>query len=97
MRSGRTRNLFANAKSILFNDRGHIALDFHAERTALYRTRRGTFFVAGESGACGRGKRFQNGHHSTGHGIEVIGDSEARRLLEKAAGPVEEYFDVIDG
>jgi hypothetical protein len=41
-------------------------LDFHAEYTALCRTRRGSFFIAGQSGACGRWKRHQNGGYSPG-------------------------------
>jgi hypothetical protein len=76
---------------------GGVALDFHAEYTALYRTRRGAFFVAGQSGACGRWKHFRNGGYGPGCGIEVIGDTEARRLLEQANGPVETFFDVIEG
>jgi hypothetical protein len=51
---------------VLCNTGGHIALDFHAEYTALYRTRRGSFFIAGQSGACGRWKRHQNGGYSPG-------------------------------
>jgi hypothetical protein len=82
---------------VLCNNGGHVALDFHAEYTALYRTRRGAFFVAGESGACGRWKHFRNGGYGPGCGIEVIGDIEARRLLEQANGPVETFFDVIEG
>jgi hypothetical protein len=82
---------------VLSDDGGHIALDFHAERTALYRTRRGAFFIAGQSGACGRWKRYQNGGYSPGCGVELIGDTEARRLLEQAGGPVEKFFDVIEG
>lgn len=76
---------------------GHIALDFHAEYTALYRTRRGAYFVAGQSGACGRWKQFRNGSYSPGQGIEVIGNTEARRLLEQTNGPVETFFDVAEG
>jgi hypothetical protein len=62
--------------------------------TALYRSRRGAFFIAGRSGACGRWKRYQDGGYSPGCGIEVISDTEARRL---AIGPVESFFDVIEG
>jgi hypothetical protein len=63
----------------------------------LYRTRLGTFFVAGQSGACGRWRRCKNGHRNPGNGIEVVSDTQARQLLEKANGPVESLFDVIDG
>jgi hypothetical protein len=35
----------------LFHDEGSIGLNFFVERTNLYRTRRGQFFIAGESGA----------------------------------------------
>lgn len=82
---------------VLANDGGHIALDFHADHTALYRTRRGTFFIAGQSGACGRWKRHQNGGYVPGCGIELVSDTEARRLLEQAGGPVEKYFKVFEG
>lgn len=76
---------------------GHIALDFHAEYTALYRTRRGAYFVAGQSGACGRWKHFRDGSYYPGQGLEVIGSTEARRLLEQADGPVETFFAVTEG
>jgi hypothetical protein len=82
---------------VLCDNGGHIAFDFHAEYTALYRTRRGAFFIAGQSGACARWKRYRNGGYAPGCGLEVVGDTEARRLLEKADGPVETFFDVIDG
>jgi hypothetical protein len=82
---------------VLCKSGGHIALDFHAEYTALYRTRLGVFFIAGQSGACGRWRRYENGHRHPGNGIEVVSDTQARRLLEKANGPVESFFDVIDG
>ena len=34
-------------------DKGSLTLDFHVDRTALYRTRNGRFFIAGESNASG--------------------------------------------
>jgi len=82
---------------VLANDGGHIALDFHADHTALYLTRRGTFFIAGQSGACGRWKRHRNGGYARGCGIELVNNTEARRLLEQAGGPVEKYFKVFEG
>lgn len=83
--------------AVLCNSGGHIALDFHADTTALYRTRRGAFFIAGQSGACGRWKRYQNGGYNPGCGIALVSDREARRLLEQVSGPVEKFFDVIEG
>ena len=48
---GGSRRGTAQFVHILSNNGGHIALDFHAEYTALYRSRRGAFFVADRGGA----------------------------------------------
>jgi hypothetical protein len=70
---------------VLSNEGGNIALDFHADHTALYRTRRGTFFIAWQSGACGRWKRHRNGGYSPGCGIELVGDMERVGSLSRRA------------
>ncbi|WP_426436973.1 hypothetical protein [Bradyrhizobium genosp. P] len=75
---------------------GHLAFDFHAEYTAMYRTRRGTFFLAGQSGACGCWKAYRDGGYLPGQGIRVLESNEARRLLEQTRGPLAAYFAVTE-
>jgi hypothetical protein len=82
---------------VLSADGGSIGLNFRVDRTALYRTRNGRFFIAGESGAYGRWGRSVAGGYIPGTGLELITDMEAQRLLEEANGPVEEFFDVVEG
>ena len=78
-------------------DEGSITLNFHVDRTALYRTRNGRFFIAGESGALGRGGRREDDSYVPGRRLKLITDLEAGRHLEQTEGPVEEYFDIAEG
>ena len=78
-------------------DEGSITLNFHVDRTALYRTRNGRFFIAGESGALGRWDRRDDNSYVPGRGLKQITDLEARRHLEETDGPVEEFFDIAEG
>ncbi|MBR0758630.1 hypothetical protein JQ604_41160 [Bradyrhizobium jicamae] len=78
-------------------DEGSIMLNFHVDRTALYRTRNGRFFIAGESGAFGRWGRRDDNSYVPGRGLKLITDLEAQRHLEETDGPVEAYFDVAEG
>ncbi|WP_157783986.1 hypothetical protein [Bradyrhizobium yuanmingense] len=78
-------------------DEGSITLNFHVDRTALYRTRNGRFFIAGESGAFGRWGRRDDNSYVPGRGLKLITDLEAQRYLEETDGPVEAYFDVAEG
>jgi hypothetical protein len=75
---------------VLSADSGSIGWNFHVDCIALYRTRNGRFFIAGESSAYGRWGRSVAG-------LKLITDMEAQRLLEEANGPVEEFFDVVEG
>jgi hypothetical protein len=77
-------------------DEGPITLNFHVDRTALYRTRNGRFFIAGESGACGRWGRRIDGGYVPGRGLMPVTELEARRHLEETDGPVEDLFDVAE-
>jgi hypothetical protein len=82
---------------LLTADEGSIALNFHVDRTALYRTRNGRFFIAGESGPLGRwGRRIDNSY-IRGRGLKLVTDAEAKVHLEATDGPVEEFFDVEEG
>jgi hypothetical protein len=86
--------LFVHA---LFEDKGSIGLNFFVERTNLYRTRRGQFFIAGESGALKRwGQRYDDSY-GPGRGLKLVSDAEAQRFLEESGGPVEQFFEVADG
>jgi hypothetical protein len=78
-------------------DEGSIKLNFHVDRTALYRTRNGRFFIAGESGALGRWGRRDDNSYVPGRGLKLITDLEARLHLEETHGPVEEFFDIAEG
>ena len=72
--------------------------DFHYERTGLYRSSRGAWFIAGEGGAYSRwGRRAIDGSRDAGEGLKVISQTEARRLLEQCAGPVEVFFESEEG
>jgi hypothetical protein len=72
--------------------------DFHAEWTALYRTQKGAWFLAGEGGGCSRWKRdMSDRSFCQGSGIELINAHEAQQLLEKVKGPVEKYFEIEEG
>lgn len=67
--------------------------DFHFERTGLYLSPRGQWFLAGEGGACSHwGRRAIDGSRLPGDGIELVSDDQARRLLELHGGPVEAFF-----
>lgn len=82
---------------VIVDQLGHRS-DFEAERTALYRTQKGSWFLAGEGGGCSRWKRDMGDRSfCPGAGIELIDAREAQRLMEKANGPVERYFEVEEG
>lgn len=72
--------------------------DFHFERTGLYLSPRGQWFLAGEGGACSHwGRRAIDGSREPGEGLQLISQTEARRLLEKHGGPVEAFFESEEG
>jgi len=73
--------------------------DFRYESTHLYRTGKGTWFIAGEGGPLSRWAQpvGQSGK-CRGEGIQIITDEEARDLIEHHGKPeqVEEFFSVED-
>jgi hypothetical protein len=72
--------------------------DFRFERTGLYLSPRGQWFVAGAGGACSRwGRRAVDGSRDPGDGIELVSADQARGLLEQHGGPVEMFFDTEEG
>ena len=72
--------------------------DFRFERTGLYLSPRGQFFVAGEGGACSRwGCRAIDGSRVPGDGVESVSDDQARRLLEQHGGQVKAFFECGEG
>ena len=72
--------------------------DFHYERTGLYRSARGQWFVAGKGGACSHwGRRAIDGSRDPGEGLQRISQTQARRLLEQHGGPVEAFFKSEEG
>jgi hypothetical protein len=77
---------------------GHQYSDFHFERTGLYVSPRGQWFLAGEGGACSHwGRRAIDGSRDPGEGLQLISQTEARRLLEQHGGPVEDFFESEEG
>jgi hypothetical protein len=72
--------------------------DFHYERTGLYLSPRGQWFVAGKGGACSHwGRRAIDGSRDPGEGLQLISQTEARRLLEQHGGPAEAFFASEEG
>jgi hypothetical protein len=73
--------------------------DFHYERTGLYLSPRGRWFVAGEGGARSRWGRpaIDGSSRVPGDGIELISEREARQLLERHDGLVEAFFASEEG
>ena len=75
------------------DDVGEISLDGNVDRTALYRTKKGRWFIAGESGANGRWrKRGQNNRYEAGEGLELLTPEQADKYLDEMAA-----LDVIEG
>lgn len=70
---------------LLTADEGSIALNFHVDRTALYRN--GHFFIAGESGPLGRWSRRIDNSYIPGQGLKLVTDAEATVHLEPTDAP----------
>lgn len=75
---------------------GYPISDFHYCEEALYRTKKGAFFLAGEGGALSKWSRASGGNgRCGGDGIEVLTPDEALEWLEgHGADPetIEEAF-----
>lgn len=67
------------------------------ERTGLFKTASGAWFIAGESGAHERWGHCDRWGQSPGRGLSLVNADEARDLLERIDGPVEDHFPVVDG
>ncbi len=59
--------------------------DFRWERTSLYRSTKGKFFIAGSSGPLARWAIPVRGGKGEGEGLRLIDESEARTLVEQHA------------
>jgi hypothetical protein len=75
--------------------------DFRYEDTAIYRTQKGRYFLAGEGGALTRWRRsLGSGGWTGGEGILALSDDEAREHLEKCGqagvAVIEKYFPIED-
>ncbi|WMT89360.1 hypothetical protein [Pelagibacterium sp. H642] len=74
--------------------------EYDDERTALFLTKKGQWFIAGEGGAFSRWGREPDGggDPKPGEGLELLTEDEARELLEQIRGDIVEfYFDVEEG
>jgi hypothetical protein len=70
--------------------------DFEWHETALYRSPRGTFFVAGRGGAASMWRQpCEDGWWSGGAGIEVITEAEARACADDARVEPDAYEEVF--
>jgi hypothetical protein len=71
--------------------------DCRYEKTALFLTKKGAWFIAGEGGPLTRWREKVADGWTSGCGLELVTPQEAQRLLEAVDGPVEDYFDVEEG
>ena len=77
-------------------DQGHSG-DFRQEKTAIFISARGQWFVAGWGGALSRWQTRTCDGLGHGSGLELLTPEEARKLLEKHDLDVEAYFEVEEG
>lgn len=71
---------------------GYSRTDFQWESTYLYRSPKGTFFVAGEGGAMSRwAESVGNNGRQGGEGIYLVDEAEARGFCERH-GTAAEYL-----
>lgn len=62
-----------------------VCTDFAWHDTALYRSPKGRFFLAGEGGAMSMWSQpVGNNGRGGGHGMRLVGDDEAREIMEGA-------------
>jgi len=67
--------------------------DFRYHNTAMYRTKRGTYFVAGHGGPMSMWRApAVGGGWTDGHGIRVVEYEEARETAENAGLDVDEMI-----
>ncbi len=73
--------------------------DFKFERTSLFRTPKGKFFIAGYGGALSRwSERYGNNGQIAGEGLTPVDVDEARSFAElhADADTIAEFFEVED-
>ena len=73
--------------------------DFKFERTSLFQTPKGKFFIAGYGGALSRwSERYGNNGHIAGEGLVPMDVDEARSFAEAHtdADTIAEFFDIED-
>ncbi len=58
--------------------------DFRHHNTDLYRTKKGTFFVAGEGGPLTMWVETHGSSNRGGSGVRVVSTDEARKIMEEA-------------
>jgi len=86
------------ATEICFYDNGLNGSDFHFERSGLYVTKSGTFFIAGEGGACSRWSSRDGNNYCNGKGVIVVSEGEALAFAEKHAESdvISQFFQIED-
>ncbi len=82
------------AESLCDVSPSHARTDFCYENTLLYRTKRGTYFIAGKGGARSRWAQSVPNGTIDGSGMQIINKEEARFLVETCC-TVEEYEGVF--
>ena len=69
--------------------------DFHWHQTALYRTAKGRFFVAGEGGPRSMwAETVALNSWRSGKGLNAVTDEEARGYMEQAGCSAEEFAEI---
>ncbi|HCO55717.1 MAG TPA: hypothetical protein DIT93_11945 [Pelagibacterium sp.] len=97
---GKVYDTATATRVVVVKDNCHHVREYDDERTGLYLTEKGQWFIAGEGGGFtrwgtdpGRGADRQRGE-----GIKLLTPAEAQHLLEEVdGGLVEAFFEVEDG
>ena len=78
---------------------GYAQSDFHYEELTLYKTKKGNFFVAGESGPLGCFAKWVENGSTGGEGLFTLTREEALKWAERHLDPddyVEYFSDLIE-
>lgn len=87
----------AKATRVAFHNNGRSDSDFRTEIEGLYRTSRGTWFLAGEGGALTKYRQQFGDMWGYGEAIIPLTDQEALKWLEDHEGTslAEKYFEDV--
>jgi hypothetical protein len=88
----------ATAEPIATFTNGFGQSDFKWDNSAIYKTKKGRYFIAGRGGPKSRWATQVNNTTSGGEGIMTLTDTQAREMLEEweANDALEEHFPIED-